>query len=205
MKPVLMRAAVIETVLLGVALLAAQAQKPLPDLTSLQIEDLMNVNVTSASKKEQKLSNVAAAIFVISEEDIRRSGATNIPDLLRMVPGLEVAQINPSTWAISARGFNGEYSNKLLVLIDGRAVYSPLFSGVYWDAQDVALDSIARIEVIRGPGAAVWGTNAVNGVINIITRSARDTQGGLVQADAGTLEHPDRLVRCGGKIGNRGA
>jgi iron complex outermembrane recepter protein len=205
MKPVLMRAAAIETVLLGVALLAAQAQKQLPDLTSLQIEDLMNVNVTSASKKEQKLSNVAAAIFVISEEDIRRSGATNIPDLLRMVPGLEVAQINPSTWAISARGFNGEYSNKLLVLIDGRAVYSPLFSGVYWDAQDVALDSIARIEVIRGPGAAVWGTNAVNGVINIITRSAGDTRGGLVQADAGTLEHPDGLVRFGGKIGNRGA
>jgi iron complex outermembrane recepter protein len=120
------------------AFLGAQAQKASPDLITLQIEDLMNVNVTSASKKEQKISKVAAAILVISEEDIRRSAAINIPDLLRMVPGLEVAQINPSTWAISARGFNREYSTKLLVLIDGRAVYTPLFSGVY-------LDSLARL------------------------------------------------------------
>ena len=158
---------------------AAQAQNAQTDLTSLQIEDLMNVDVTSASKKEQKLSRVPAAIFVITQEDIRRSGATNIPDLLRMVPGLEVAQITPSVWAISARGFNSQYSNKLLVLIDGRTVYTPLFSGVYWDAQDVPLDSIERIEVIRGPGATVWGTNAVNGVINIMTKIAGETPGGM--------------------------
>jgi iron complex outermembrane receptor protein len=166
----------IELILFALALLAAQAQSAPADLTTLKIEDLMNVDVTSASKKEQKLSKVPAAIFVITQEDIYRSGATNIPDLLRMVPGLEVAQINPSTWAISARGFNGQYSNKLLVLIDGRTVYTPIFSGVFWDAQDVPLDSIGRIEVIRGPGATVWGANAVNGVINIITKSAEETQ-----------------------------
>jgi iron complex outermembrane receptor protein len=148
---------------------------------------------------------VSAAIFVITEEDIHRSGATNIPDLLRMAPGLDVAQINPSTWAISARGFNGQYSNKLLVLIDGRTVYTPIFSGVFWDAQDVPLDSIGRIEVIRGPGAAVWGANAVNGVINIITKSAGDTQSAIATAAGGTLEHGAGMVRYGGKIGSRGA
>jgi iron complex outermembrane receptor protein len=135
MKPAFMQTVTIETALLALAFLGAQAQKESPDLITLPIEDLMNVNVTSASKKEQKISKVAAAILVISEEDIRRSAAINIPDLLRMVPGLEVAQINPSTWTISARGFNREYSTKLLVLIDGRAVYTPLFSGVYLDSQ----------------------------------------------------------------------
>ncbi len=123
MKPFLMRALACELVLMVLPMLAAQAQNAPPDLTALKIEDLMNVDVTSAAKKEQKLSQVPGALFVITTEDIRRSGATNIPDLLRMVPGLEVAQINPSTWAISARGFNGQYSNKLLVLIDGRTVY----------------------------------------------------------------------------------
>jgi iron complex outermembrane receptor protein len=127
MKPAFMQTVTIETALLALAFLGAQAQKELPDLITLQIEDLMNVNVTSASKKEEKNSKVAAAVFVISEEDIHRSAATNIPDLLRLVPGLEVAQINPSTWAIGARGFNGEYSTKLLVLIDGRTMYTPLF------------------------------------------------------------------------------
>jgi iron complex outermembrane receptor protein len=205
MKPFLMRALACELVLVALALLAAQAQNAQPDLTALKIEDLMNVDVTSASKKEQKLSQVPAAIFVITAEDIRRSGATNIPDLLRMVPGLEVAQINPSTWAISARGFNGQYSNKLLVLIDGRTVYTPTFSGVFWDAQDVPLDLIGRIEIIRGPGATVWGANAVNGVINIITKSARDTQRGMLTANVGTLEHIGGVIRYGGPIGNRGA
>src|SRR5580698_4791330 len=147
------------------------------DLTQLSLEDLMNMQVTSVSKKEQKLSQVAAAIFVITQEDIRRSGATNIPDLLRMVPGLDVAQINGNTWAISARGFNLQFANKLLVLIDGRAVYSPLFGGVNWDTQDVPLEDIERIEVIRGPGGTVWGANAVNGVINIITKKTADTLG----------------------------
>jgi iron complex outermembrane recepter protein len=205
MKPVLMRALACECVLLVLTLLTARAQKAAPDLTTLQIEDLMNVDVTSASKKEQKISRVPAAIFVITQEDIRRSGAIDIPDVLRMVPGLEVAQINANTWAISARGFNGQYSNKLLVLIDGRTVYTPLFSGVYWDAQDLALDSIERIEVIRGPGATVWGTNAVNGVINIITKIARDTQGGTVTAEGGNLIHGAGMMRYGGRTGARGS
>jgi iron complex outermembrane receptor protein len=199
MRPILLRACYL--VWFALAWVAAEGQNGPADLTSLKIEDLMNVDVTSASKKEQKMSKVSAAIFVITQEDIHRSGATNIPDLLRMAPGLEVAQINPSIWAISARGFNGEYSNKLLVLIDGRTVYTPLFSGVYWDAQDVPLNSIERIEVIRGPGASVWGTNAVNGVINIITKSARETQGGFAEAEAGNVEHGAGMVRYGGTIG----
>jgi iron complex outermembrane recepter protein len=205
MKPVLMRAVACEWVFCALLLMAAPAQRQRTDLTNLQIEDLMNVDVTSASKKEQKLSRVPAAIFVITQEDIHRSGATNIPDLLRMVPGLEVAQVTPSVWAISARGFNSQYSNKLLVLIDGRTVYTPLFSGVYWDAQDVPLDSIERIEVIRGPGATVWGTNAVNGVINIMTKIAKETPGGIATAEGGTLDHGSGMVRYGGRIGARGA
>jgi iron complex outermembrane recepter protein len=205
MKPFLMRALACGLLLIVLPTPAAQAQNAPPDLTALKIEDLMNVDVTSAGKKEQKLSQVPGALFVMTTEDIRRSGATNLPDLLRMVPGLEVAQINPSTWAISARGFNGQYSNKLLVLIDGRTVYTPTFSGVFWDAQDVPLDLIGRIEIIRGPGAAVWGANAVNGVINIITKSARDTQRGMVTANGGTLEHIGGVIRYGGPIGNRGA
>jgi iron complex outermembrane recepter protein len=148
------------------------AQTPPGDLTQVSLENLMNIDVTSVSKKEQKLSQVAAAIFVITREDIRRSGATNIPDLLRMVPGMDVAQINSNTWAISTRGFNFQFASKLLVLIDGRAVYTGLFGGVNWDTQDVPLEDIERIEVIRGPGGAIWGANAVNGVINIITKKA---------------------------------
>jgi iron complex outermembrane recepter protein len=194
-----------ECLLLLLALRAAHAQQAATDLTTLKIEDLMNVDVTSASKKEQKISRVPAAIFVITQEDIRRSGEITIPDVLRMVPGLEVAQINASTWAITARGFNNQYSNKLLVLIDGRTVYTPLFSGVYWDAQDVALDSIERIEVIRGPGATVWGANAVNGVINIITKIAQDTQGGTATVEGGNLLHGAGTARYGGKIGARGS
>jgi iron complex outermembrane receptor protein len=168
------------------------------DLTAMNIEDLMNVEVTSVSKKEQKMSQVAAAIFVLGQEDIRRSGATNIPDLLRMVPGLDVAQINANTWAISARGFNSQFANKLLVLMDGRAVYTPSFTGIYWDTQDVPLEDIDRIEVIRGPGGTVWGSNAVNGVINIITKKAQDTLGALVTGGGGTLEQGFGTVQYGG-------
>jgi iron complex outermembrane recepter protein len=205
MKPALIRAVACELVFFSFFHLAARAQSAQPDLTSLRIEDLMNIDVTSPSKKEQKLSRVPAAIFVITKEDIHRSGANNIPDLLRMVPGMDVAQVSPSVWAISARGFNGQYASTLLVLIDGRSVYTPIFSGVYWDAQDVPLDSIDRIEIIRGPGAAIWGANAVNGVINIITKSARDMQSGLATATGGTLEHGSGMASYGGLIGGRGA
>jgi iron complex outermembrane receptor protein len=185
------------------ALPAGSAQTP--DLTQKSLEDLMNIDVTSVSKKAQKTSETAAAVFVISAEEIRRSGAQNIPDLLRMVPGLDVAQINGSQWAISARGFNGQYSNKLLVLIDGRTVYNTVFAGVFWDSQIVPLESIERIEVIRGPGAAVWGSNAVNGVINIITKSANETQGGSVDAGAGDTIIGPETIRYGGKVRGLGA
>jgi iron complex outermembrane receptor protein len=182
----------------------AQSVTP-TDLTQLNLEDLMNVQVTSVSKREQKLSTAGAAIYVINQEDIRRSGATNIPDLLRMAPGVHVAQLNPHTWAISIRGFTDKYGDKVLVLIDGRSVYSPLTSGVNWDQQDVPLEDIDRIEVIRGPGGTVWGANAVNGVINIITKNAKTTPGGLVSAGAGSQEAAQGLVQYGGRIGQSGA
>lgn len=187
--------------LLATASMALCEQPAQPDLTQKSLEDLMNVEVTSVSKKEQKTSQAAAAVFVISADDIRRSGALNIPDLLRMVPGVEVAQLNGSVWAISARGFNGQESNKLLVLIDGRTVYSPIFAGVFWDSENVPLDSIERIEIIRGPGAAVWGANAVNGVINIITKAAANTQGTYVVAGAGSIGTTPEMIRYGGKMG----
>ncbi|MEA3108801.1 MAG: iron complex outerrane recepter protein, partial [Gammaproteobacteria bacterium] len=170
------------------------------DLYQISLQDLMSMEVTSVSKREQKMSQVAAAIFVINQDDIRRSAALNIPDLLRMVPGLDVAQINASTWAISARGFNHQFSSKLLVLIDGRTVYTPSQNGVNWDTLDVPLDDIERIEVIRGPGATVWGTNAVNGVINVITKSTTETQGGLVTAGAGTRHPGFGTAQYGGTV-----
>ena len=170
------------------------------DPTTLSLEDLMNLQVTSVSKRTQKVADAAAAVFVITQEDIRRSGATSIPDALRMVPGLEVARIDENKWAIGSRGFNGRFDNKLLVLIDGRSVYTPLFSGVYWNVQDVVLEDVDRIEVIRGPGATLWGANAVDGVINIITKSAKATQGGLVTAEAGSEERTAETFRYGAKI-----
>jgi len=179
---------------------AESAEKPEQDYFGMSIEDLMNIEVTSVSKKSQKISEAAAAIFVITQEDIRRSGVTTIPEALRMAPGVEVARIDANKWAITCRGFNELYSSKLLVLIDGRTVYTPLFSGVYWDVQDTLLEDIQRIEVIRGPGATLWGANAVNGVINIITKSAKETQGGLVTAGGGTEEKGFGGVRYGGKL-----
>jgi iron complex outermembrane receptor protein len=173
------------------------------DLTQVSIENLMNMEVTSASKREQKLSRVAAAIFVITKEDIRRSGATNIPDLLRMVPGMNVAQINGNSWAISARGLNEEFSDKLLVMIDGRSVYTPTFGGVYWDTLDLPLEDIERIEVVRGPGGTVWGANAVNGVVNIITKTAAETQGFLVVTGGGTVHQGFGTAQYGGKFGHK--
>ena len=170
---------------------------------NLSLEDLMNIQVTSVAKKDQKILRVAAAIFVITPEDIVRSGATNIPDLLRLVPGLNVGQINSNNWAISARGFNHELSDKLLVLIDGRSVYTLTFAGVNWDTQDVPLEDIARIEVIRGPGGTVWGANAVNGVINIITKKASETQGMLATAGGGTQERAFGTLQYGGEAGGK--
>jgi iron complex outermembrane receptor protein len=173
------------------------ASSKVHDLTELSIEDLMKIEITSVSKKAQKISDAAAAIFVITQEDIRRSGVTSIPEALRMAPGVEVARIDANKWAISARGFNSRFANKLLVLMDGRSVYSPLFSGVWWDVQDTMMEDIDRIEVIRGPGATLWGANAVNGVINIITKKAGDTLGGLVTAGGGTEEKGFGALRYG--------
>src|SRR6202162_2984718 len=192
----------LSTVALTPSVTMAQAQST-SDLTQVSLEDLMNIKVTSVSRKEQKLSKVAAAIYVITKDDIRRSGAKNIPDLLRMVPGFDVAQIAANSWAISSRGFNDRFADKLLVLIDGRSAYDPRFSGVYWDQQSVPLEDIERIEVIRGPGATVWGANAVNGVVNIITESSKATQGGLLTAAVGSKE-AHGLIQYGGKIGRKG-
>jgi iron complex outermembrane receptor protein len=180
----------------------AQTSKSVPDVTKMSVEDLMNIPVTSVSKRTQKVADAAAAIFVITQEDIRRSGANSIPEALRLAPGLEVARIDQNKWAIGSRGFNGRFDNKLLVLIDGRSVYTPLFSGVYWNVQDVMLEDVDRIEVIRGPGATLWGANAVDGVINVITKKAKSTQSAVVTAGAGTEERAAGGVRYGGKLGN---
>jgi iron complex outermembrane recepter protein len=181
---------------------SAQSSQNLPDVTAITLEDLMNLQVTSVSKRAQKLADAAAAIFVITQDDIRRSGASSIPEALRMVPGLQVARIDENKWAIGSRGFNGRFDNKLLVLIDGRSVYTPLFSGVYWNVQDVMLENVDRIEVIRGPGATLWGANAVDGVINIITKPAKLTQGAMVTAEVGTEERTAEGVQYGGKVGD---
>jgi iron complex outermembrane receptor protein len=177
--------------------MAAWGQSGLGDSS---LEQLLSVEVTSVSKKEQKLSRTAAAVFVISHEDIRRSGAENLPDILRMAPGVDVAQIDANAWAITIRGFNSRFSNKVLVLVDGRSVYTPSFSGVYWDQLDMPLEDIERIEVIRGPGATVWGANAVNGVINIITKSSKETQGGLASASVSSDLDSQNMLRYGGAL-----
>jgi len=170
------------------------------DLTELPIETLLQLEVTTVSRKPEKLAESPAAVSVITQEDIHRSGVTSIAEALRLAPGLEVARVDASQWAISARGFNDAFANKLLVLQDGRSVYTPLFSGVFWDVQGTMLEDIDRIEVIRGPGAALWGANAVNGVINIITRSAKDTQGTLLTAGGGTEERAFAGIRYGDKL-----
>lgn len=187
------------------SLLTAQsrgADPPVPDLTEISLQDLMHVEITSVSKHPEQLANAAAATFVISSDDIRRSAATSIPEVLRMVPGLNVARIDSNKWAISSRGFNGRFANKLLVLIDGRSVYSPAFSGVYWEVQDTLLEDVERIEVIRGPGATLWGANAVNGVINIITRAAAQSQGGIVTVGGGSEESGFLGLRYGASLGD---
>ena len=183
--------------------LPAWPQQKSADLGDESLEDLMNIEVTSVSKTQETLSRTAAAVFVISPEDISRSGATNIPDLLRMVPGVDVAQINANTWAINVRGFNARFSNDLLVLLDGRPVYTQTFGGVFWDVLDLPVEDIERIEVIRGPGGSVWGANAVNGVINIITKKASETHGGLVVAGGGNTDQGFGTTQYGGNVGGK--
>ncbi|RJP35514.1 MAG: TonB-dependent receptor [Candidatus Omnitrophota bacterium] len=171
------------------------------DLTKMSLEELMNIEVTTVSKSEKKLSDTAAAVFVITAEDIRRSGVTNIPDALRMAPGLQVARIDSNKWAVSSRGFNDFNVSKFLVLIDGRSAFLPTFSGVFWDVQDFVIEDVERIEVIRGPGTAYWDAYAVNGVINIITKHAKETRGGLISAGIGTEERGFGTFRYGGVWG----
>lgn len=185
--------------LLGIGLFSSVNAKE-DGLLDLSLEELMNVDVTSVSKKAEPLAQAAAAVFVITGEDLRRSGVTSIPEALRMAPGVQVGRIDANKWAISVRGFNGRFSNKLLVLLDGRTLYTPLFSGVFWDVQDTLLEDVERIEVVRGPGATLWGANAVNGVINIITKRAADTQGAFVTAGAGSEEKGFVGLRSGGAI-----
>jgi len=177
------------------------------DLQAMSIDELANVDVWSVAKTRQPLSDAPASIYVIDHDDIVRSGATTIPEILRLAPNLEVYQTSASGYVVTARGFNGNpaaqsYANKLLVLIDGRSVYSPLFSGVFWDMQDVLPDDIDRIEVVSGPGATLWGANAVNGVINIITKRPGETHGALAEVQAGGYER-NAAARYGGAIGDK--
>ena len=182
----------------------AQEEPESPDPTSLKklsLEELFNLEVTSVSSKAERQSEAAAAVQIVTGEDIQKMGALSIPEALRYVPGVEVARLDSRQYAITARGFNGTVANKLLVLIDGRSVYTPLFSGVFWDAQDAFLEDVAQIEVIRGPGATVWGANAVNGVVNVISKPARETRGFLVTGGSGNVERGFGGVRYGGTIG----
>jgi len=166
--------------------MASQQSVLAKDLMSMSLEELMDIQVAIATRTPQKVREVPAAVTVLTGEDIRRSGATSIAEALRMSPGVESQQINNNSWAVGIRGFNSYLNNKLLVLVDGRSTYAPLFAGTYWDAVDTVLDDIQRIEIIRGPGASVWGANSMNGVVNIITKSAKDTQGTLAKVGYGS-------------------
>lgn len=176
---------------LALAVSVAWAAEPQPAalrLSDLSLEELGNIEITSVSKRAERLSEAPASVFVITAEDIRRSGATSLPEALRLAPNLQVARISSSFHAVTSRGFNGNLANKLLVLIDGRSVYTPLFGGVFWDAQQLPLQDVERIEVISGPAGTLWGVNAVNGVINITTRPASQTRGPELSAGAGNRE-----------------
>lgn len=191
---------------LGAFLLAAPvaAQEPLPgsDLAGLDIDELARIEITSVSRRAEPIAQATAAVTVLTREDIRRSGAITLPDVLRLVPGLQVARVGARDWAVSARGFNQQSANKLLLLVDGRSVYSQIFAGVFWDAVAFPMDEIDRIEVIRGPGATLWGANAVNGVVNIITRTARESRGGRISAGFGDRLNAFGGGRYGGSIGS---
>jgi iron complex outermembrane recepter protein len=197
-----MRVCLLACLLVVPALLSAKdSAGDSEDLTDLSLEQLMDIEIVSVSKKGQKVSDVAAAIYVITQDDIRRSGATCIAEALRMAPGVNVGRIGSHKWSISVRGFQEQLVSKLLVMIDGRSVYTPTFSGTYWDMKDYLLEDVERIEIIRGPGATIWGANAVNGVINIITKHSRDTQGGLLTAGGGDEDQALAGTRYGGRIG----
>src|SRR5579862_1095663 len=170
-------------------------------LAQLSLEELGNIKVTSVSKEPEAIRRTAAAIYVITHDDIRRSGATTIPEVLRLAPGVEVARIDSDHWSVAIRGFGSQFSKYVLVLIDGRSVYTPLYAGVYWDVQTVPLEDVDRIEVIRGPGGTIWGPNAVNGVINIITKNTKDTHGARVSVGGGNVERVSGAVRYGGGNG----
>jgi iron complex outermembrane receptor protein len=190
-----------------VGALSAQSVAPggvVNSLKKLSFEELANVEVITVSKVGEPLGDAAAAVAVLTNEDIRRSGATTVPDVLRLVPGLYVGQQTSNTWAVSARGFSSINSEKLLVLSDTRSLYTPLFAGVFWNVQDYLLQDVDRIEVVRGPGATLWGSNAVNGVISITTKDAKDTQGLYVETSAGNEERLATAARYGGTIGDRG-
>lgn len=179
---------------------AAEAVPP-PDGSWVELDELLNTPIISVSRTEQKAFRTAAAVYVITNEDIRRSGAMNLPDALRLAPGVESAFINSRSWAVTIRGFNGTSANKLLPMVDGRSIYNMRFSGTIWDTREVMLEDVERIEVIRGPGGTAWGANAVNGVINVITKNAKDTQGTLVSAGGGTFEQAFVAAREGFKVG----
>src|SRR5213594_3807454 len=196
---------------LGMLLLARPAGAQQPDSATQPpdsgpsveaLKQLMNVEVMSVSRRAERLSQAPSAIQVITQEDIRRSGASSLPEALRLASNLQVAQVDSRQWAISARGFTSTTANKLLVLIDGRTIYTPLFSGVFWDVQEVPLEDIDRIEVISGPGATLWGANAVNGVINVITKDAKDTRGLTLVGGGGTEQHGFGTVRYGAALGS---
>jgi iron complex outermembrane receptor protein len=197
----------VSMLLLSCALFTSHAADPgdsldeIAALKKLSLEELFETEITTVSRRAESLAQAPSAVQVISGEDIRRSGATSLPEALRLAPNLQVAQVDSRQWAISGRGFNAVTANKLLVLIDGRTVYTPLFAGVFWDVQNVLLEDVDRIEVITGPGATMWGANAVNGVINVISKSARDTQGALVSGGGGNLLNAFGNVRYGDKIG----
>jgi iron complex outermembrane receptor protein len=185
--------------LLLVASGTASSPQASGDITDLGLEDLLKLEITSVSRRAQSMNDAASAVYVVTAEDIRRSGAMSVPEALRMVPGVQVAQVDANKWAISIRGFNSRFNDKLLVMIDGRSVYTPTFSGVYWEAQDLLVEDIERIEVIRGPGGTMWGSNAVSGVINILTKQPQETQGGLMSSWGGTRE-TGAALRYGGKV-----
>jgi iron complex outermembrane receptor protein len=176
------------------------AQQAPPDLATASIEDLMNLQVVSAGRRSQRAMDVPAAVHVITADEIRRSGLTSVPELLRLAPGVQVARIDASKWAIAIRGFNKRWSDKLLVLIDGRSIYNRQFSGVHWDSVNLMVEDIDRIEVVRGPGGSLWGANAVDGVINILTRSSADSQGTFARVEAGSGDRASGAVRHGGLL-----